>query len=68
MLDGPVWMITGASRGLGSEFAKVALEGGCRVAATARRPEAVSEALGKQEGLVAVALDVCDTDTVSTCW
>lgn len=65
MLDGPVWMITGASRGLGSEFAKVALEGGCRVAATARRPEAVSEALGKQEGLVAVALDVCDTDTIA---
>ncbi len=60
MADAPVWMITGASRGLGSEFARVALEHGCRVAATARRPEAVREALGQHEGLAAIALDVTD--------
>ena len=65
MVDGPVWMITGASRGLGSEFAKVAQENGCRVAATARRPEAVRASLGQRDGLLAVALDVTDAGQVA---
>ena len=64
MVDGPVWMITGASRGLGNEFAKVALERGCRVAATARRPEAVHDSLGRRDGLLAVALDVTDAGQI----
>ena len=45
----PVWFITGASRGFGSEFARVALEHGCKVAATARKPEAVTQTLGEHE-------------------
>ncbi len=64
MAETPVWMITGASRGLGSEFARVALERGCRVAATARKPEVVSKTLGRHENLLPVALDVTDLDQI----
>ena len=61
----PVWVITGASRGFGAEFAKVALDHGMRVAATARKPEAITEALGIHDNLLPVQLDVCDTDSIS---
>ncbi len=53
-----VWVITGASRGLGKEFAQVALKNGCYVAATARKPETITAALGEHENLMHVALDV----------
>ena len=63
-MDTPVWLITGASRGFGSEFARCALEHGCRVAATARKPEAITQALGKHENLLPVALDVTKQDQI----
>ncbi len=53
-----VWMITGANRGLGLEIAKAALAAGERVVATARRPESVTQALGENERLLALPLDV----------
>jgi len=53
-----VWFITGASRGFGLEVARVALERGDYVVATARKPEAIEAALGKHERLLAVGLDV----------
>lgn len=59
-MESPVWFITGASRGFGSEFARCALEAGCRVAATARKPSVVTETLGEHERLLPVALDVTD--------
>ena len=40
-----VWLITGASRGLGREIAQQALDRGDSVVATARQPERVTEAL-----------------------
>lgn len=40
-----VWFITGASRGFGLEIAKVALERGDSVVASARNPQAVLDAL-----------------------
>lgn len=61
----PVWFITGASRGFGSEFARVALTNGCRVAATARKPEAVTAALGEHENLLPVALDVTNQEQIT---
>jgi NAD(P)-dependent dehydrogenase (short-subunit alcohol dehydrogenase family) len=50
------WLITGAGRGMGVEFAKAALAAGHNVVATGRNPEAVAKAVG--EGLFAVKLDV----------
>lgn len=52
------WFITGASRGFGLRVARLALAGGANVVATARRAEAVREALGDHPNLLAVSLDV----------
>lgn len=54
------WFITGASRGFGLRVARLALEQGANVVATARRAEAVREALGDHPNLLSVALDVTD--------
>lgn len=54
------WFITGASRGFGLRIAKLALEQGDNVVATARHAEAVIEALGNRERLLALPLDVTD--------
>lgn len=53
-----VWMITGASRGMGAEITAAALAQGDAVVATARKSSAVTNALGLQPGLLAVDLDV----------
>jgi NAD(P)-dependent dehydrogenase (short-subunit alcohol dehydrogenase family) len=53
-----VWLITGASRGLGRAFTEAVLEAGDRVVATARNPEHLVELEGRYSGRVrAVALD-----------
>jgi NAD(P)-dependent dehydrogenase (short-subunit alcohol dehydrogenase family) len=54
------WFITGASRGFGLKIARLALERGDKVVATARRAEAAAEALGRHENLLALPLDVTD--------
>ena len=54
------WFITGASRGFGAQIARHALERGERVVATARRPEAVTERLGRSDRLLTLPLDVTD--------
>jgi NAD(P)-dependent dehydrogenase (short-subunit alcohol dehydrogenase family) len=54
-----VWLITGASRGLGRAFTEAVLEAGDRVVATARNPEQLVELEGRySERVCAVALDV----------
>ncbi|HEU4624067.1 MAG TPA: oxidoreductase [Steroidobacteraceae bacterium] len=54
-----VWFITGASRGLGVEFAKAAMRAGDRVVATGRKASAVNDALGPNNAqLLAIDLDV----------
>ncbi|MGW5198154.1 SDR family NAD(P)-dependent oxidoreductase [Streptomyces spiralis] len=54
-----VWFITGSSRGLGRALVAAALEAGDRVVATARRPEALAEAVGKYgDRIHPLALDV----------
>jgi NAD(P)-dependent dehydrogenase (short-subunit alcohol dehydrogenase family) len=53
-----VWMITGASRGMGAEITAAALARGDAVVATARKSNAITDALGSQPGLLAVVLDV----------
>ena len=53
-----VWYITGASRGMGVDFAKAALAAGHAVVATGRDTDAVAKAVGKSNDLLDVKLDV----------
>lgn len=56
------WFITGASRGFGLRIARLALASGDAVVATARRAEAITQALGEHPNLLAVPLDVTDEE------
>jgi NAD(P)-dependent dehydrogenase (short-subunit alcohol dehydrogenase family) len=51
-----VWFITGASRGMGVQFAKAALAAGHAVVASGRDTARVSQAVGPSSDLLAVAL------------
>src|SRR3984893_16089799 len=52
------WFITGASRGMGVEYAKAALAAGYAVVASGRDTGRVSQAVGQSSDLLAVKLDV----------
>lgn len=58
MTDKQVWLITGAGRGLGVDIAKAALAAGHRVVATGRDPGRVAAAIGDQDDLLTLKLDV----------
>jgi NAD(P)-dependent dehydrogenase (short-subunit alcohol dehydrogenase family) len=53
-----IWLITGAGRGMGVDFAKAALAAGHSVIATGRDPARVSKALGPSQNLLTVKLDI----------
>ncbi|ESZ44100.1 SDR family oxidoreductase [Mesorhizobium sp. RSR565B] len=53
-----VWMITGAGRGMGLDFAKAVLAIGDKVVATGRNPDRVAEAIGQRDNLLVATLDV----------
>jgi NAD(P)-dependent dehydrogenase (short-subunit alcohol dehydrogenase family) len=53
-----VWLITGAGRGMGVEFARAALAAGYAVVATGRDRDRVSTVLGQSDDLLAVTLDI----------
>jgi len=54
-----VWLITGASRGLGRAFTEAVLEAGHRAVATARNPDQLADLEGRySEKIRSVALDV----------
>jgi NAD(P)-dependent dehydrogenase (short-subunit alcohol dehydrogenase family) len=53
-----VWLVTGAGRGMGVDFARAALAAGNAVVATGRNPDAVARAVGKADDLLAFRLDV----------
>jgi NAD(P)-dependent dehydrogenase (short-subunit alcohol dehydrogenase family) len=55
-----VWFITGAGRGMGTDIVKAALAAGHAVVATGRNPKKVTQAVGDNEDLLAVKLDVTD--------
>ncbi len=57
-----VWLITGASRGLGLDIAKAALDAGHYVVATGRDPLKVAAAIGEHENLLSIKLDVTRTE------
>src|SRR4051794_15282735 len=54
------WLITGAGRGMGVEFARAALSAGHNVVATGRDPNTVRSAVGEHENLLVTGLDVTD--------
>jgi NAD(P)-dependent dehydrogenase (short-subunit alcohol dehydrogenase family) len=58
MSNKKVWFITGASRGMGVQFAKAALAAGHAVVASGRDTGRVSQAVGQSNDLLAVRLDV----------
>jgi NAD(P)-dependent dehydrogenase (short-subunit alcohol dehydrogenase family) len=60
-----IWLVTGASRGMGTDIARAALAAGHAVVATGRNAERVSTALGAHDDLSAVALDVTDPAGIS---
>jgi NAD(P)-dependent dehydrogenase (short-subunit alcohol dehydrogenase family) len=60
MTDKKVWFITGAGRGMGVDIAKAALAAGHAVVATSRSTDTVTAALGQDENLLAVKLDVTE--------
>ncbi|GAA3878707.1 SDR family NAD(P)-dependent oxidoreductase [Streptomyces sedi] len=63
--EGRVWLITGASRGLGRAFAEVALAAGDRVVAFSRTVGAMDGlATAHRDRLLAFALDVTDRAAV----
>lgn len=59
-----MWFITGTSKGLGAAIARRALAQGDAVAATARDPQTVVDALGDNDRLLALPLDVTDPAAV----
>src|SRR5262245_32731740 len=57
------WFVTGASAGIGRLVTEQLLAAGHRVAATARRPDALADLAGRHpEQLWTAALDVTDTE------
>jgi NAD(P)-dependent dehydrogenase (short-subunit alcohol dehydrogenase family) len=66
MTDTQVWLVTGAGRGLGIDIARAALAGGHVVVATARKTQSVTDALGEHDDLLAMALDVTDSEAART--
>jgi NAD(P)-dependent dehydrogenase (short-subunit alcohol dehydrogenase family) len=60
MTEKKVWLVTGAGRGMGADIARAALEAGHAVVATARNTGTVTAALGQDDDLLAVKLDVTD--------
>lgn len=62
MSNPQVWLVTGATRGLGVEITKAALAAGHRVVATGRDARQVEVAVDVHENLLAVVLDVTHPD------
>ena len=58
------WLVTGAGRGMGVEFARAALTAGHNVVATGRNPDTVRSAVGEHENLLVTALDVTDAHSI----
>jgi NAD(P)-dependent dehydrogenase (short-subunit alcohol dehydrogenase family) len=61
MTGAQVWLITGASRGMGAAFTSAVLAAGHSVVATGRRPAEITDMFEPSDRLLAVALDVTST-------
>lgn len=63
--ESKVWLITGASRGMGNIFAKAALNYGDRVVATARNLSKLNETLPDEPNLLKVELDITNQGSIT---
>jgi NAD(P)-dependent dehydrogenase (short-subunit alcohol dehydrogenase family) len=63
MAEKKVWLITGAGRGMGVDIGKAALAAGHSVVATGRNTQTVKQALGEDDDLLVVALDVASLES-----
>jgi NAD(P)-dependent dehydrogenase (short-subunit alcohol dehydrogenase family) len=59
------WLITGAGRGMGVDFARAALAAGHNVVATGRHPDTVRSAVGEHRNLLVAPLDVTDEQSAA---
>ena len=67
MTNNKVWLITGASSGIGLEITKAALTAGNKVIATGRNAEKVAKAFGEStDNLLVVQLDVTNPKEINT--
>ncbi|AJW62929.1 D-beta-hydroxybutyrate dehydrogenase [Elizabethkingia miricola] len=67
MTNTKVWLITGASSGIGLEIAKCALSAGNKVVATGRNADKVAKALGtNSEDLLVLQMDVTNIEEINT--
>jgi NAD(P)-dependent dehydrogenase (short-subunit alcohol dehydrogenase family) len=60
MSDKKIWFVTGAGRGMGVDIAQAALAAGHAVVATGRNADRVASAIGANDDLFVVELDVTD--------
>jgi NAD(P)-dependent dehydrogenase (short-subunit alcohol dehydrogenase family) len=58
------WFVTGASRGLGAEIARSALADGNNVVIAVRNPDRIPEDFKESDRVLAVALDVTNTESI----
>jgi NAD(P)-dependent dehydrogenase (short-subunit alcohol dehydrogenase family) len=58
MTNRKVWLITGAGRGMGADFARAVLGAGYALVATGRDPRRLSQMFGSSDEFLAVTLDV----------
>jgi NAD(P)-dependent dehydrogenase (short-subunit alcohol dehydrogenase family) len=58
--DTKTWLITGAGRGMGVDFAQAALAAGHNVVATARNADTVRSAVGEHERLLVTELNITE--------
>lgn len=67
MKENKVWLVTGASSGIGFEIATAALAAGNKVIATGRNADKVTKAFAStSENLLVVQLDVTNTQEINT--
>ena len=64
--DRKTWLITGAGRGMGADFARAVLAAGHALVATGRDPGRLVDLLGPSDDLLAVSLDVTRPDAAET--
>ncbi|NDV43914.1 SDR family NAD(P)-dependent oxidoreductase [Flagellimonas sediminis] len=61
-----VWLVTGASKGLGLTLVKTLLNRGYRVAATSRNLNALENAVGKHEDFLPLQVDLMNEESVES--
>ena len=61
--DTKTWLVTGAGRGMGVDFARAALAAGHNVVATGRNLDTVRTTIGDHEQLLVTELDVTDAQS-----